>query len=255
MTDILAGLLAVLVVVSGTLVALAQVADTEAGMSAEAAAELTRSVMQHGATGQVLRLSDLQGSQLFDALLPRGAVSHKPAELSELAILALLIEQSGDVAGRYILAGTGASDPKLLDKNMQAAASSNFIRYLPEIARIYDFRVGAAARLADGSERFRVSLSKEQLAEQAVAEGLDAVGTTISSVLTAVLGSVADQNIDVAWRLERAIVLNENVAALASFLDIRRSQQIADMALAAAISEPEAALAGRLKDFALAILR
>ena len=134
-------------------------------------------------------------------------------------------------------------------------AEHNFITYLPEIARIYDFRLQVSARLAAGAARYRSTMTPQTAASPAVRSGLAAIEAEVRANLAAVLSLVADHNIGDPWRLDRMALLSRHKTEFAVFLDTKPSQEIADQALAAAIAERNPRIGTLLKDFALAILR
>ena len=235
--------------------ACAQVSDTELRLAQVAGSEIANSILKSQSLAQMPRISDPGIAAQFAVMLPESAGKGDAPDIAELARLAELTEISGRIVRAYVLAGTGSNSNAGLNEEGRQMAGRNFIAFLPEIATLYDYRVRIAARMSLGGAQLRNALSPERLADPAVGEALRAIDDTVSGVIVSVLGCSADDKIDERWRLERLTLLLSRVENFADLLDTAPSQEIADQALAAAISEQNSPLAAPFKDFALSILR
>lgn len=232
--------------------ALAQLSGNVAVVAAAAADQIVGAVM--AAPTAPPRLDDPQARKLFDLALPGAATGDAPAHVEEFARQIEVSAAAGRIARAYLLAGIGKRGSGL-DASQREMARRNFLTYLPELARIYDFRLLACARLADGATQFLVSAPQGASEQPGIRTGLVAIEAEISKVLAASISFVADRNIEERYRMARMQLLTGNAHRFSRFLDIKQSESIADQALAAAISERDSALAVHLKEFALAILR
>ena len=98
-------------------------------------------------------------------------------------------------------------------------------------------------------------MSGEISSDPAIRAGFTAIESEVRAILASVLSLVADENIGDPWRQARMELLSRHVDEFAAFLDLKPSQELADLALAAAIRERNPQIGRLLKDFALAILR
>lgn len=233
--------------------ALAQISETMGVVANAAGDELIGAVRADA--GFAPRIADPEVALLFDRALPEAATVALPAAASEFALLVDVSAEAGRVARAYMLAGTDHGKLSALGADEHELARRNFLRYLPEIARLYDFRLQVAARLAEGAALFAGQMSENARQDPGIRSGLRAIESEIRAILAAVLSAVADGNIDAGWRLERMHLLAASAPRFAAFLEIKPSQAIADQALAAAIAEDDPDVGRLLKDFALAILR
>ncbi|MEZ5870970.1 MAG: hypothetical protein R3D32_03825 [Nitratireductor sp.] len=233
----------------------AQVSDTELRLAQVAGSEIVDSILKSQSQAQMPRISDPGIAAQFAVMLPDSASRGDVPDIEEMARLAELTEISGKIVRAYVLAGTGSNSNAGLNEDSRQMAGRNFIVFLPEIATLYDYRVRIASRMALGGAQLRNALSAERLAEPAVGEAMRAIDETVSGVVVSVLGCSSDDKIDQRWRLERLTLLLSRVEDFAALLDTAASQEIADQALAAAISEQSSPLAAPFKDFALSILR
>ncbi|MEC9343001.1 MAG: hypothetical protein VYD64_04055 [Pseudomonadota bacterium] len=249
-TSILAALF-LLALAAGSTAASAQTSRTASGVAVAACGELIGAVLADPEAPP--RLSDPQTQALFDLALPKAAALGPPASAQEFALLAEMSAKAGLLARAYILAGTGSHGA--LTSEQRWRAGINFVHHLPEIVRLYDFRLQVTARLAAGAASFEAGLSSASAADPAVRAGLAAIEVEVRAIRAAVLSLVGDENIEDAWRAGRMVLLARHAGDFAAFLDARPSQEIADQALAAALREQDPEIGRMLKDFALTILR
>jgi hypothetical protein len=241
----------VLALLAGPATMFAQTNRLASGVAVAACGELIGAVKT--APEAPPRLSDSNTDGLFNLALPYAAANGPPAKPEEFAQLAELSAQAGALARAYILSGTGENGT--LTPEQRQRAEHNFIAYLPEIVRVYDFRLQVAARLAAGAALFKARMPNEASDDPAVRAGLAAIETETRAIIAAVLSLVADRNIDDQWRFDRMRLLSSDVDDFSAFLDTEPSQELADQALAAAIAEHNPKIGQLLKNFALAILR
>lgn len=233
--------------------ALAQINETMGAVTRAAAGELVGAI--EADPDFPPRIADPEVELLFTRALPRAAIGATPAQSGEFALLAEVSAEAGRIAKAYILAGSQTGDFAALTPGQRERAGRNFLRFLPEIARLYDFRLKVAARLAEGAALYVAAMPAHAAEDPGIRSGLAAIEAEVRAILVAVLSFVADDNIRDAWRFERMQLLAANAPRFAAFLGIKQSQAIADQALAAAIAEDDPAIGRLLKDFALAILR
>ncbi|GIL01990.1 MAG: hypothetical protein BroJett030_18890 [Alphaproteobacteria bacterium] len=234
--------------------AFGQITPTAGAVAGAAAGQIIGAIRAEPDTPP--RLDDSQTLRLFELALPQAAIAaDQPPGVGEFALLIEVSAAAGRIARAYILAGTGVSEPAGLTAEQHQQARRNFLAFLPELTRIYDFRLLACARLADGAAAFVAATPPEAAQEPEVKAGLAAIEAEIGAVLAATISFVADPNIDRERRLARMRLLADNAARFARFFDLKQAEAIADQALAAAIAEKDAELADYLKDFALAMLR
>jgi len=191
---------------------------------------------------------------LFGLALPAEATQGPPPLADELWLLVTTSNSAGSMARAYLLAGLGRGNGALSPPEREQARR-NLMAFLPELSRIYDFRLLACARLSEGAALLRTHASAERRGDPAFARGLAAIEAEVGAVVAAVLSLVADRNVDDARRLGRMRLLAASAPRLAQILELKPSQAIADEALAAVRTERNPDIARLLKQFALAILR
>jgi hypothetical protein len=225
------------------------------GAARAAAADLRKAVALANAEGAAPRLSAARHAALFDAALPASAAEPGSAAPAEFPLLVELSRLSATLARAYVLVGVDAPRESELTAEQRQRAARNLIQFLPELARLYDYRVAVTARLAQGAADARDAMAPSVREDAAVAAGFAAIGREAQAAIETVLGAASDANIDPGWRIERMAALVRAASAYAALLDTRAGQTVADRALAHAIAETNAAMATLMKNFALAVLR
>lgn len=241
-----------LAVAPGLAANLSEAAMTEAR---KAAAELRHAVALANAEGAAPRIATPRVLAMFEAALPAAALAGGSATPAEFPLLVELSRLSATLARAYVLVGVDAPANGALTAEQRQRAARNLILFLPEFAKLYDFRIGATARLAQGAADTRAAMAVSLRADPAVAAGFEAIAREAQAAIETMLGAASDANIDPGWRIERMAALARAAPAYAALLDTKTGQGIADRALALAIAETNAAMATLLKNFALAVLR
>ncbi len=199
------------------------------------------------------RIANPELVQLFDAALPAAALDGAAPAGGEIELLLGASRRAQSLAQEYLLIGVGSE--AIATQQGRERAARNFIVFLPEIARIYDFRVGVHARLSLGAASMHAAMAPGLREDPRIVRGFGVIVSETRSVIDATLAAGADVNIDPAWRIARLSVLLRAAPAFAALFDVKTGQAIADRALALAISENDATVALLMKNFALAILR
>ncbi len=235
--------------------ALAQLSERQVAEARIAARQLLESVSQAEGGGVTPVLSTPKIAMLFDRALPEGAMFGPPAPIGEFALISELAADAAAISRAYLLAGIKSDEAVELSRDEWKTAGRNFLEYLPEIARLYDFRLRASSRLAAGAAQYGETATAGAKADSRIDEGIAAIERESTATLVMFLSCSSDASIDAKWRRERLQTLLSTTAQFAALLDLKQSQEIADLALAAAIRESDREAARMLKDFALAILR
>jgi hypothetical protein len=219
----------------------------------DAVRELGDAVAQAEGRSSVPRVANPALADLFAAALPAAATTGPPPAGEEIERLIEASRRAKSLAHDYLLIGVPDGNAQAPDGKGQAAR--NFIIYLPELARIYDFRIRVHGRLAEGAAALRATMPDGLENDPNIARGFAVISDETRAVIDATLAASADVNIDPEWRISRLSVLLTAAPAFAALFDVKGGQRIADRALAMAIAEREVAIALLLKNFALAILR
>jgi len=225
----------------------------DAARSLDAAREIGDAVAGAEARSAVPRIANPGLSELFAAALPLAAMQGPPPTGAEIERLLEASRRAKSLAHDYLLVGIVDGNTRTPAGKDQAAR--NFIIYLPELARIYDFRIRVHARIAEGASTMRATMPEALQNDPKIAQGFAVISDETRAMIDATLAAGADINIDLQWRVSRLSVLLGAAPAFASLFDVKAGQRIADRALALAIAEKDVPVALLLKNFALAILR
>lgn len=226
--------------------ALAQVDQGRALAAVESARELVQAINAATAADAAPRAADPAHSDDFDAAVDPGAAGQGAQNAGELALLWDMQYEAGELLRAYLLAG--APETERLQPTPGGAIAANFLTFMPEIGRIYDFRMLVGARIAESAIRL---LAASQIGEAAV----QALAAEQEKVLAATVTLAGDHQLDPQWRKERLSAAVGYEARFGRLLGRKRAQEIADRALAAAIGEKDETVAAALTSFALAMLR
>lgn len=199
----------------------------------------------------VPRLSDPAFARLYRLAFDSSLSGPLAPEPAELLVLKELQDLSSAIIQALLLDGAQGGEGEL-GPALAARAGENFLRYLPELGRAYDFRLLTGALIAEGAVAAKPSLPQ---ANDRLAAAITVLADDQAAVLGSVIASCADANIDAAWRRDRLRLLNLTVAYFSALLDRKRAQNFADRALAAAIDAEDRDVAAAFKQFALALLR
>jgi hypothetical protein len=233
--------------------ALAQLGEAEAAQARVAARELLAEVRSNEGSAPLIATPRI--ARLFAAALPAPAAEGPPASLGEFALLSELSSEAASLTRAYVLHGVNPADPGNLSRDERRVAGGNFLAYLQELALLYDFRVMSGARLAAGAAIISERAETDSRSDLRISLGMAAIEQQASSTLYSYLYCSSDTSIDVRWRLNRLEILVQTAPAYASFLALKIRQELADVALASAMSEPDPQAAQMLKNFAISILR
>lgn len=227
-------------------VATAQIDQGRALAAVEASREIAAAINAASDAKVAPRMGQGRFAELFEDAFDIGAGGGGAAGPGELALLWDMQREAGEILRAYLLAG--ASEAERLNPAAGGTAASNFLTFLPEIGRIYDFRAAMGVLIAQGCARLAQQDAKSAPAIEALAEEQ-------ARVLAATVVVAGDHQLDPVWRKARLDALAGKERAYSGLLGKKRAQEIADRALAAAIGEKDPAVAAALKDFALAMLR
>lgn len=226
--------------------ALAQVDQGRALAAIESARELARAINAAPEAAAAPRATDSANRDEFAAAVDPGAAGQGAQNAGELALLWDMQFESGELLRAYLLAG--APETERLQPTPGGAVAANFLTFMPEIGRIYDFRMLVGARIAESAMRL---LAEGQIGEAAV----QALAAEQEKVLAATVTLAGDHQLDPQWRKERLSAAVGYEARFGRLLGRKRAQEVADRALAAAIGEKDETVAAALTTFALAMLR
>ncbi len=230
--------------------ALAQIGAQQAQLAAEIFSDLLQSVENQQSEAEAPRLMESEVAVQFKMAFPAEAVADTIAAPQELAILSEMNARATRLTRAYLLVGIEGDSAQSVAG--QQAAAQNFIAFLPEIGRLYDFRLKVAGRMAGGV----AAITGEADGAQGKAKaGVEAISQSVAACLKATLAAVGDAKIDRNWRAARSGVMMQQTPHYAALFSGAEGQALADMALAAAIRETDKAIARNLTDFALGILR
>lgn len=229
----------------------AQIDAQKAQAALAAGDKLLAAIRSANAQFPVPRLADPSAGSLyrraFDSSLS-GPLAPAPAEL---LVLKELQDLSSAIIQALLLDGAQGSGGEL-GPAMTARAAENFLVFLPELGRAYDYRLLTGALIAEGAV---AAMPKLPRADDRLGAAIAVLADDQAAVLGSVIASCADRNIDAGWRRDRLRLMNLTVAYFAALLDKKTAQGLADRALAAAIAAEDRGVAAAFKQFALALLR
>jgi hypothetical protein len=249
LTRFVGGFLLLLALLSaGAMAARAQVDQGRALDALEAARELKAAVSAAPSPEAAPRLGDPKIAALFGEALDLSLVAQGIQQPAGIALLFDLQREAGTIIRAYLLAGIRA---KSLASDLSGEqAARNFVAFLPELARLYDFRVEAGSAISAGA-----AMLPGETSDPTVSSAVAAIAVEQEKILLSAIAVASDQQIDPAWRAERVAALGRSAGGYPRLLGKKKAQEVADRALAAAIEEGDANVAAGLKDFALAMLR
>lgn len=226
----------------------AEVDQGRALAAVEACRELVKAVGDAASQSETPQLADPQTSALFGLALDASVADGEASRAEELALLFDMQIEAGRLVRAYLLKGIEA---KSLSSDLSGElVARNFVTFLPEMAALYDFRVKIGSLISQSASRLS-SVQPDPLVSSALA--------TISSeqerLLLSAIAVASDQQIDAPWRAARVEALQLSAGGFTALMGRKKAQDIADRALAAAIAEQDREVAGKLKDFALTLLR
>jgi hypothetical protein len=224
--------------------------DPQRARDAEMEMLVLMSAVQSG-EGQIPRVSDPAVALAFTRAFDVEMIADQQHGAEDLAILSSLQQHAGKLAKAYISVGVQAGHDR------QAAmerAAGNFLEYLPELGVIYDFNLVTGARIcaitADLAQRVGAIGDEAPDIEASIAM----IESMQFQLLELTIGFASDPHIQREWRFERLLLLDSLAGQYAQLLTATAARSIADLALAAAISEPDSQIAEVLQKFAFAIL-
>lgn len=230
----------------------AQIDSDRARAALGAGEQLLEAIRSADGNLSVPRLSEPGSLPLFDGAFDPALWGSAPPDPADLLLLNRLQEKAGAIISAYLLQNTSLDDD-LSQVPTRQAAGRNFVRFLPELALAYDFRVLTGAMIAEGSV---AAVRSAQVTDQAeIDNALAAIITDQAEMLRAIIACSSDGRIDPAWRRDRVRVMRRTATRFATLFDKKSAQILADRALAAAISEADPQVAEEFKAFALALLR
>ncbi len=236
-------------IVLGPLQASAQVDQGKALAAIEAARDLLAEVEAAQTLDKVPRLSDPRLSETFAAALNDDVADGGAEVAAGLSLLFDMQRGAGALIRAYLLNGIKA---RSLSSDLSGEqAAHNFVAFQPELAKLFDFRVELGATIAVSA----VAMEETSPDSPVVSSALAAIAEEQEKVLRSVLAAASDPQLDPQWRGERVLVLKQSQSSFTKLLGKKKSQELADRALAAAIAERDDAVAALMKDFAIGLLR
>lgn len=227
----------------------AQVDQGKALAAIEAFRELVAAVNDAPEASGVPRIADPQHSESFAAALDESLAASGAERAAGLSLLFDLQREAGALTRAYLLKGIKA---KSLSSDLSGEqAARNFVAFQPELAALYDLRVRIGAAIA----RSAVAMETGSRNSASISSALAAIADEQERVLRSVMAAASDQQVDAQWRGARVVSLNVAAADYTPLLGKKKSQELADRALAGAIAEADPTVAALLKDFALSLLR
>lgn len=228
---------------------LAQVDQGKALAAIEAARDLLADIEAAPTPQEVPRLSDPDTLRIFSTALDSSVASGGAEVAAGLSLLFDLQRSAGALIRAYLLNGIKA---RSLSSDLSGEqAARNFIAFQPELARLFDFRVQLGSVIAVSA----VAMEENSPSSPVVSSALAAIADEQEKVLRSVLAAASDPQIDPQWRSERVLVLKQTQPGFIRLLGKKKSQELADRALAAAIAERDNTVAALMKDFAIGLLR
>jgi hypothetical protein len=234
--------------IAGAGAALAQVDQGRVLDAIEAARELKTAVAAAKTPETAPRLGDPKISELFGEALDASLVAEGIQQTAGIALIFDLQRQAGAIIRSYLLVGIKA---KSLSSDLTGEqAARNFVAFLPELARLYDFRVQAGSAIAAATATL-----PGETPDPTVSSAVAAIAFEQEKILMSAIAVASDQQIDPAWRAQRVAALVAASQGYPRLLGKKQAQEVADRALAAVMEEQDDAVAAGLKEFALAMLR
>jgi hypothetical protein len=205
---------------------------------------------------EIPRLDNRKFDKTFSLAFDFDKLQTPAPGVEDLAYLVDLQQHSHNLVRAFLSTGTRMHQSQAASgKQEYREAGENFIEFLPEIAKAYDFNATIGAKIADIVMQVASEAEHAGTNNDTVNSALAVIAAQQVRIIQIIIGCVSDSRIDSSWRVERLRHLNqlvENYAALFSHSD---SMAIADQALAAAINEEDQELAHTLKQFALTVVR
>ena len=247
--------------VSGTFIILLLGSALASGIDAQkfeaakrAAAEFVALAKGSETTGTMPRQSSPEVRALLDAIFDRAVLGTDVLPLSEGRIGELVVNSSR-VGTLYLLAGTGKTDLSTLAADPQAVqrAEKNVGSFAPELGRWFDYQLWIAISLADSTNAFLDSATKDVLERPQVQSGLAKVRGGLAQALKGVLQTMGSAELDHAWRRDRLIALSEIAPKAARVLLESDAEAVKAQALqlGSVLKDPEIDIG--LKNFAAVI--
>lgn len=226
----------------------AQVDQGRALAALEALRELLVAVEAAQSSELAPRLTDPDHRGNFDTALDESIAATGAERAAGLSLLFEMQREAGVLIRAYLLMGIKA---RSLSSDLSGEkAAQNFLVFLPEMARLYDFRVRLGAVISSSAAAME-SVSGDNVVSSALA----AISGEQEKVLLSAIAVASDPQIAPQWRGARVLVLKQASIGYTPLLGRKKSQELADRVLAAAIAEQDLAVASLMKDFALTLLR
>jgi hypothetical protein len=234
--------------IAGAGAALAQVDQGRALDALEAARELKALVAAAPSPEAAPRLGDPKIAELFGEAIDASLVGEGIQQPAGIALVFDLQREAGAIIRSYLLVGIKA---KSLSSDLTGEqAARNFVAFLPELARLYDFRIEAGSAIAAAAAAL-----PGETPDPAVSSAVAAIAFEQEKILLSAIAVASDQQIDPAWRAQRVEALVRSSKGYPRLLGKKQAQEVADRALAAVMEEQDDVVAAGLKEFALAMLR
>lgn len=227
--------------------------DTERARTAlDAGDRLLEAIRLADGNLSVPRLSEPGSVVLFDSAFDPALWDAAPPAPADLLMLNRLQENAGAIISAYLLQNTSLEED-VSQNPTGRIAGRNFLRFLPELALAYDFRVLTGALIAEGTANAIQASDGSNQSELNTA--LEAISRDQAEMLRAIVACSSDTRIDATWRRDRIRIMRRTAIRYSLLFDKKSAQKLADHALAAAIRETDPQVAEEFKAFALALLR
>jgi hypothetical protein len=207
-----------------------------------AANELVARAKDSHKTGAPPRVSDPAVEKLFERVFDTKAVESTVVPFSDVQKLMEWFSAGNQIGSIYILAGTNLTDTSKAGEDPEALArvEKNISTFAPELGRYYDFMVTMSGVISDTFGPWLASLKKEQLERPNVKSGAAQVRSGLLGVVNGALTSLANDEVDDAFRRDRLVKLNLVAPKLAAFLDADQLAALCGTAaeVAGSVSDP-----------------
>jgi hypothetical protein len=158
-------------------------------------------------TGRVPRQTDPEVKKLLDVVFDTTGLQNDPAQPLEIGAVRVWLLAVNKVGRVYTLAGTGASTASALHVDAVALdrLGRNMVEFAPEMGRYIDADLRLQAAFADSVAADMATAPAS--VDRAHREGLTTYRAGATRALIGALQTLANEDLTVSWRLERAPVL------------------------------------------------